>query len=95
MSIDTQTVEKVAKLARIRLKEGEAEGYATELSAILDWVETLGEVNTDDVPMLTSVSDVELPWRADAIDDGGYAKEVLSNAPKSEYDCFAVPKVIE
>lgn len=95
MSIDSATAKKVAKLARIRLSDDEAGVYAGEISSIIDWVETLGEVNTDDVPMLTSVSDVSLPRRADVVNDGGYVDDVLANAPKAEHGCFAVPKVIE
>ena len=95
MSIDVATAKKVAKLARIRVSEEEAAEYAGEISTILNWVDMLGEVNTDDVPMLTSVSDVSLPRREDVVNDGGYAADVTVNAPKAEYDCFAVPKVIE
>ncbi len=92
---DSNTVKKVAKLARIRVSDAEAESLAGELGGILKWVEQLGEVDTDGVPQLASVSDVALPWRADEITDGGIQEQVLKNAPKSEYGCFAVPKVIE
>lgn len=89
------TVLKVAKLARIRVEENEADALAKELGGILQWVEKLSEVNTDDVPQLASVSDVALPWRDDVVSDGGIQEQVLKNAPKSEYGCFSVPKVIE
>jgi aspartyl-tRNA(Asn)/glutamyl-tRNA(Gln) amidotransferase subunit C len=52
-------------------------------------------VPTDDVPMLTSVSDVTLPWRADTVTDGNQAEAVVKNAPASDYGCFVVPKVME
>lgn len=95
MSIDVATAKKVAKLARIRVSDEEAAEYAGEISSILNWIDMLGEVETDDVPMLTSVSDVSLPRRADVVNDGGYAADVTANAPKAEHDCYAVPKVIE
>ena len=89
------TVKKVARLARIRVEDAEAKALAGELKGILDWVEQLSQVDTEGVPQLASVSDVALPWRVDEVSDGGYQEAVLKNAPKSEYGCFAVPKVIE
>ena len=94
MSLDKNTVAKVANLARIRVEEKDLEPLAEELNAILGWVEQLGEVNTDDVAPMTSVADMQLRWREDEITDGGYQAEIVANAP-SEEGFFAVPKVIE
>lgn len=95
MSLDSQAVAKIARLARIEVSEAEREHYAREISGILKWVEQLGEVNTDNVPQLTSVSDVTLPWRADVVSDGGQQQAVVQNSPSSDYGCFVVPKVME
>lgn len=93
--IDTATVTKIAKLSRIALTDAQKDEYAGEISKILDWVEMLGEVDTDGVPQMTSVSDNKLPWRKDEVTDGNIPEAVLKNAPKSEHGCFAVPKVID
>ena len=95
MSIDEATVAKVARLARIRVTEDEKTHFAKEISGILQWVEQLQEVNTDDVPQMTSVAEMQLRWRTDEVTDGNCRDAVLANAPKQEYDCFAVPKVVE
>ncbi len=95
MTIDTKTVAKIAKLARIRVSVDEQEHFAKEINGILQWVEQLQEVNTDGVPQMTSVCDVKLPWREDKVTDGGVQEKILFNAPKSAYGCFSVPKVIE
>lgn len=95
MILDTQAVAKIARLARIEVSDADKAHYAKEISSILAWVEQLNEVPTDDVPMLTSVSDVTLPWRADAVTDGNQAEAVVKNAPVSDYGCFVVPKVME
>jgi len=95
MSIDKQTARKIATLARIRMDDSEAEHYANEISSILKWVEQLQEVNTDNVPQMTSVAEMELPLRRDAVADGDYQEAVLKNAAASEYGCFVVPKVVE
>jgi len=93
--IDEKTITKIAKLARIKLKDEEKPHYASELSAIMKFVEQLQEVNTDNVPIMTSVVSSKLPLREDKITDGGYAKDIVANAPKSDFDCFVVPKVVD
>ncbi len=95
MSIDSQAVGKIARLARIAVSEEEKNHYASEISGILQWVEQLSEVNTDGVPLMTSVSSVTLPLREDAVTDGNQQASVLANAPESDYGCFVVPKVME
>lgn len=95
MALDKQAVAKIARLARIDVTEADKEHYAKEISGILQWVEQLGEVNTDNVPMLTSVSAVSLPLREDKVTDGNQQEAVVKNAAQSDYGCFVVPKVIE
>jgi aspartyl-tRNA(Asn)/glutamyl-tRNA(Gln) amidotransferase subunit C len=95
MAIDAATVRKVAKLARLAEPEERLEPLARELSAILSWIEQLGEVDTEGVePMTTSVA-MGLPMRDDVVTDGGDPAKVLANAPKRAGDFFVVPKVVE
>lgn len=95
MSFDKNTVTKVAKLARIEMSDADKEHMAKELSKILKFVEQLQEVNTDNVPQMTSVAAMELPRRKDEVTDGHIREKILFNAPMSEHGCFLVPKVIE
>lgn len=95
MSIDIATVTKIARLASIEVIDSEKEALARELSRILQWIEQLSEVNTDNVPQLASVSETTLPRRKDEITDGHCREAVLANAPASEHGCFVVPKVVE
>lgn len=95
MSVDAATVKRVAHLARIKIDDDRSAVMAEELSKILGWVEMLGEVNTDGVEPLAAVIPNTLRWREDVVTDGGMQDKVLSNAPKTEYGFFAVPKVIE
>lgn len=94
MSIDAKTVTHIAKLARIRLSEDEVASYTRELSAILDWVEQLSEVQDDGTEAVASVVEHPLPMRADVATETS-ADEVLRNAPSQEYGCYVVPKVID
>jgi len=103
MSLDKETVRKIAFLARIRVPEDALDGLARELSNIIGWVEQLSEVETGDVEPMTSVADMTWPRRDDVVNDGGKADDVLANAtaPEKTSDVakdggfFTVPKVVE
>ncbi len=99
MSIDKETVRKVARLARIAEPEQRLEPLAQELSGILDWIEQLNEVDIEGVEAMASTVDVSLPMRDDVLQEGptggGQPDRVVANAPKSEDNFFVVPKVVE
>lgn len=95
MSVSTEQVRHIAKLARIAMSDAEIERLAPELNNILGWVEQLGEVNTEGVEPLTAVIDQKLRLRDDVVTDGNIRDEILANAPEAQHGFFAVPKVIE
>lgn len=95
VSLDLETVRKIAFLARIRIADAELATLAGELSAILGWVEQLGEVDTSAVAPMASVADAALPLRPDAVTETNRPAVVLANAPGAIDDFFAVPKVVE
>ena len=93
--VDSATVEKIARLARIRLAEERKEPIAQDLNRILSWIEELGEVDTDGVEPLASVTGHSLPMRRDDVTDGDVADKVTQNAPEEASGFFVVPKVVE
>jgi aspartyl-tRNA(Asn)/glutamyl-tRNA(Gln) amidotransferase subunit C len=95
MSVDAATVRKIARLARIKLKDDEVAPLAAELSTILNWIAELNEVDTARIEPLASTVDAKLPWRADVVSDGGYPEKIVANAPEGSHGFFAVPKVVE
>ena len=95
MKIDKNTTLKIANLSRIKINEKEIEELSIQLSNILDWVEQLNEVNTDNVEPLSNVNMSELPLREDKENTENKSKEVLSNAPEKLENYFVVPKVVE
>ena len=95
MQVDEDTVRRIARLARIKITDEEATGLQSELTGILDWVEQLSEVDTDNVEPMTRVVPIELKQRNDVVDDGAKADAVVGNAPISEDHFFVVPKVVE
>jgi aspartyl-tRNA(Asn)/glutamyl-tRNA(Gln) amidotransferase subunit C len=95
MSVTSDQVRHIAKLARLAMSEEELERLVPELNNILGWVEQLGEVNTDGVEPLTAVIEQKLRLREDIVNDGNIRDDVLANAPDAQHGFFAVPKVIE
>ena len=95
MSVDKDTVRRIAKLARLAVPETRLEPMAAELNGIFQWVEMLGEVDVNGVPAMTSVVAQKLKWREDKISDGSQADALLENAPSGEEHFFVVPKVVE
>ncbi|MEO1251175.1 MAG: Asp-tRNA(Asn)/Glu-tRNA(Gln) amidotransferase subunit GatC [Pseudomonadota bacterium] len=99
MSIDKDTVRRVAHLARIAEPEERLAPLADELSGILGWIEQLNEVDIEGVDAMASTVDVILPMREDVLQDGptggGQPDKVTANAPKSDDNFFVVPKVVE
>ena len=95
MSVNTEQVRHIAKLARIAMSDAEIGALVPELNNILGWVEQLAEVNTDGIEPLTAVIDQKLRLRDDVVNDGDKRDDVLANAPDAEHGFFAVPKVIE
>ncbi|MCW4114674.1 Asp-tRNA(Asn)/Glu-tRNA(Gln) amidotransferase subunit GatC [Aurantimonas sp. MSK8Z-1] len=95
MSVDTATVRRVARLARIAVTDDEAEAMRGELNAILGFVEQLDEVDVTGVEPMTSVTPMAMKKRADAVTDGARAEDIVANAPVTEDNFFVVPKVVE
>ncbi|WP_174800474.1 Asp-tRNA(Asn)/Glu-tRNA(Gln) amidotransferase subunit GatC [Martelella limonii] len=95
MSVDTATVKRVAKLARLAVDEEAVERMTGELNAILGFVEQLGEVDVEGVEPMTSVMPMTMRKRDDAVTDGDKADVIVANAPETERNFFLVPKVVE
>ncbi len=95
MAVDKDTVAKIARLARIRVRAEQQEALAGELSNILGWVEQLGELDTEGVEPMTSVVAMKPRLREDVVSDGDCRDKVLANAPEPAHGFFTVPKVIE
>ena len=95
MSVDAATVRRIAHLARIAVRDDEIQHLEGELNAMLAFVEQLSEVNVDGVEPMTSVTPMEMKKRADVVNDGNIADDIVKNAPAIEGHFFLVPKVVE
>jgi len=95
MSVDADTVRRVAHLARLAVAEDEVEHLRGELNAILAFVEQLAEVKVDGIEPMTSIAPMAMKMRQDEVTDGNIAEAVMANAPAREDHFFLVPKVVE
>ncbi len=95
MKIDKNTILKIAKLTRVKINNNEISELSNQLSSILDWVEILNEVDTDNIEPLSNVSRSKLYLRKDEKNKEDKSNDVLSNAPEKLENYFVVPKVIE
>ena len=95
MSVDIDTVKRVARLSRIAVTEEEAGRMTGELNVILGFVEQLSEADVEGVEPMTSVIPIAMRKREDAVTDGDKAADIVANAPATEENFFLVPKVVE
>jgi len=94
MKLSKKEVEHIAKLARLRLSAQEIKQYGTQLSAILDYVEKMNEVNTEKVEPTSQVTGLKNVMRDDKIQESGIHKELVDSAPESYGDQIKVPDIL-
>jgi len=92
--MDRKTVDRVSKLAKIRLKNEEAEEFVPQLSNIMGFIEKMNEVNTDNVEPFSGIG-LENKLRVDEVSDGNIPDDVLANAPEQQENYFVVRKIVE
>ncbi|QFZ92172.2 Asp-tRNA(Asn)/Glu-tRNA(Gln) amidotransferase subunit GatC [Synechococcus elongatus] len=95
MSIDLAQVQKVAHLARLALTPEEEQQFTTQLNSILEYVEQLSELPTDDVQPTTRAIEVVNVTRPDEAQLADNREELLSIAPEHEGDFFRVPQILQ
>jgi aspartyl-tRNA synthetase len=93
--ISLDHVRHIAKLARLKLTDSEVLLYQKDLNSILEYVETLRELDAENVRPMSHVIPMKNVWREDKPGKAGKPEEILSNAPSREKDFFKVPKIIE
>ena len=93
--IDKAQVRKVAKLSRLELTDAEVEEFTGQLSAILDYVEKMNELNTDNVEPLAHCLPISNVFRRDCVKESLGTEKTLSNAPQRDGEFFKVPKILD
>lgn len=84
MKLSKAEVEKIAKLSRLELTDIEKDVFADQLSAVLDYVGKLEEVNTENVDITAQVTGLENVYREDIADQCDYQSDLVKQAAESE-----------
>ena len=93
--IDQAQVRKVAKLSRLELTEAEVEEFTGQLSAILDYVEKMNELDTDNIEPLAHCLPISNIFRQDCVKESLGTEKTLGNAPQRDGEFFKVPKILD
>ena len=95
MEFDKKSLLKLGKLARISISEDKLNNLSKDLNSILEFVDQLKEIETDQVDPTSNSLNQKLEVRDDKVENKNSTEDVLENAPEKEMDFFVVPKVIE
>ena len=95
MEFDKKSLLKLGKLARISISDDKLNNLSKDLNSILEFVDKLKEIKTDQVDPTSNSLNQKLEVRDDKVDTKNSADDILENAPEKEMDFFVVPKVIE
>jgi aspartyl-tRNA(Asn)/glutamyl-tRNA(Gln) amidotransferase subunit C len=95
VEVNDELVDKIAALAKLEFKGEEKEAIKGDMQRILNFIDKLGEVDTEGVEPLVYMTDESLKLRADEVDQNISQDEALRNAPDKDSDYFKVPKVLK
>ncbi len=95
MSISKEDVKKIASLSRLEFSENELEDFTVKLSNIVDFANTLTEIDVTGVKPTAHILDIKNVFRKDENKDSYPREEILKNAPDSQAGCISVPKTVE
>ena len=95
MKITEETIRYVAALAKLNVSDEEKIKVAKDLDHILEYIETMNELDTEGVEPMSHVLPVKNVFREDVVTNQNNRDQLIKNAPKQKDGCFAVPKTVE
>jgi len=95
MKITPDDIRHVAKLARLDIAETDIDAFVAQIGEILDYVDTLSQVATENVEPMAHAISLTNAFREDVVRDAGPVETILKNAPAAVDNMFCVPKIIE
>jgi len=93
--ITEEEVKKIASLSRLSLTEDELQKRTEDMNNILNYMDSLNEINTDNVKELNNVHDMNASLRSDSSDESLNQQDVLNNSPSSNGDYIKVPLMVK
>ncbi len=94
MAVTKKDVEHIAELARLKFKDEELENFTSQLNEILEYMEKLNELDTENVEPLSHPIESQNVFREDGVKPSVNREDALKNAPQKDEEFFKVPKVI-
>lgn len=95
MEADVKTIKKIADMAAISINEDELELYAKDLGLIIDYINGLSNLKTDDIKPMEHVSDIKNVLRDDIPTNGNRRVELMKSAASVDNGFYTVPTVVE
>tara|TARA_B100000902_G_scaffold35518_1_gene42679 strand:- start:614 stop:925 length:312 start_codon:yes stop_codon:yes gene_type:complete len=93
--ISEQEVRKIAALSRLSLSSDELKKRTKDMNNILNYMDTLNEIDTDNVKELYNVNDINSTLREDTFEKSLEKKDILKNSPSSNDDFIEVPLTVK
>lgn len=93
--IDDETIEYVGILAKLALSGQEKEQAKKDMARMLDYIDKLGELDTEGVEPMSHVFPVQNVFREDVVTNGDVRDDILANAPREKDGMFVVPQTFE
>jgi aspartyl-tRNA(Asn)/glutamyl-tRNA(Gln) amidotransferase subunit C len=93
--MNREEVVKVALLARLKLTDDELDRFTSQLGQVLQYVDILNEVETEDVEPMAHAVELFNVFRDDEVRESLARDEALSNAPETDGQCFLVPPILD
>lgn len=93
--ISDETIDYVGILAKLELSSAEKEEAKSDMGRMLDYIDKLGELNTDNIEPMSHVFPVKNVWREDVVTNGDDRDNIISNAPGEKDGMFEVPKTFD
>lgn len=94
MTIDKSTIEKIAKLARLKISEAESVQMTSDLSVVLNYFDQISQINTNQIEPLVTPTEIPSFFREDQVKSETNVQDILSNAPQKTGNLFTVPPVV-
>ncbi|PIU56935.1 MAG: Asp-tRNA(Asn)/Glu-tRNA(Gln) amidotransferase GatCAB subunit C [Deltaproteobacteria bacterium CG07_land_8_20_14_0_80_38_7] len=90
-----ELTQKIAKLARLSISDKEIDQYAIKFKSVIEYVEKLNELNTENVEPMAHTGENETPLREDIVIESTLKQVINLNAPECDGHFYQVPKIIE
>ena len=95
MNIDDKMIDYIGELARLKVKDDERESTKNEMNKIIEYMDTLNQIDTTGIEAMSHAFPVKNVFREDVVKHSRDREDILLNAPNRSEDAFKVPKTFD